>query len=127
MCYFDVILLNDVISSNVPKISDADTYVLASCIRIVAHTITLSFSSLKISYKSKPIVSSKWLSNLVFALEHWPRKLKSETGFPKNVWTIPDEFGQIPISGYRSRLKFSLNKSMQNCDTRAESILIPGA
>jgi len=28
MCYFDVILLSDVISSIGPKISDADTYVL---------------------------------------------------------------------------------------------------
>ena len=27
MCYFDVILLSDVISSIGPKISDADTYV----------------------------------------------------------------------------------------------------
>jgi len=29
MCYFDVILLSDVISSIGPKLSDADTFIIA--------------------------------------------------------------------------------------------------
>ena len=32
MCYFDVILLSDVISSIGPKISDADTFILYKCL-----------------------------------------------------------------------------------------------
>ena len=38
MCYFDVILLSDVISSIGPKISDADTYV-NSCVINTIHIL----------------------------------------------------------------------------------------
>jgi len=57
---------------------------LQALLEVLFTQLLCPFPFWKFCYKSKLLVSAKCLSNLVFALEHWPRKLKAKPGFHYN-------------------------------------------